>query len=164
MVVPPCPKPLVVGVGNRDRGDDGVGPAAVDAFEDALADHPVGDGIETRVLAGDLSDLVVLWGADRDVIVIDAAVDHRPPGSVTVLDALANPLPHGRRPVSSHEFGLAAAVELARCLDRLPGSLTLIAVSIDETDLAGPLSGEVAAAIDVVVGRIFDAIGHLDPP
>ncbi len=141
---------LVVGVGNLDRGDDGIGPAVVEAVR---ADPRLAD-VETMVAGGDLSDLVVTWCPGDDVVVVDAMASGRAPGTIVLFDALRHHLPVGYRPLSSHGFGLADTIELARRLDRLPRTLTVVAVELGDTGHLGPLTGVVAGAVGDVVSMI----------
>lgn len=141
---------LVVGVGNSSRGDDGIGPAVVEA----ISARPDLAGVETVVAAGDLSDLVVTWGPDRDVVIIDAMTGGGPPGTIRVVDGLRDPLPVSNRPLSSHGFGLVDTLELARLLGRLPRSLTIVAVELGETGTLTPLTDPVRVAVDGVLATI----------
>ena len=139
---------LVVGVGNRNRGDDGVGPRVVDAVRARLA-H-----VTTYLAHGDLSDLVMRWEPDQQVIVVDAMVSGRPPGSIVQVNAIEEHLPIGSGLLSSHGVGLAEAVELARVLDRLPATLTIFGVEAEQFEYLGEIGTNVASAIDEVVDRI----------
>lgn len=141
---------LVVGVGNAARGDDGIGPAVIEAIraEPELADA------ETMVAAGDLSDLVVTWEPDQDVVVVDAMIGGGPPGTIVTIDGLRDPLPEADRPLSSHGFGLADTVQLARALGRLPRSLTIVAVQIGDAEHLAPLTEPVRNAVSDVVTMI----------
>lgn len=141
---------LVVGVGNAARGDDGIGPAVIEAIraEPELADA------ETVVAAGDLSDLVVTWEPDQDVVIVDAMIGGGPPGTVVTIDGLRDPLPEADRPLSSHGFGLADTVQLARALGRLPRSLTIVAVQVGDIDHLAPLTEPVRDAVAEVVARV----------
>lgn len=139
---------LVVGVGNRDRGDDGVGPRVVDAVRVRLA-H-----VATYLAHGDLSDLVMRWEPEQQVIVVDAIVSGRPPGSIVEVNAVEEHLQIDSGLLSSHGVGLAEAVELARVLDRLPATLTIIGVEAEQFEHLGEIGTDVASAIDEVVDRI----------
>jgi hydrogenase maturation protease len=139
---------LVVGVGNRNRGDDGVGPRVVDAVRARLA-H-----VSTYLAHGDLSDLVMRWEPDQRVIVVDAMVSGRPPGSIVQVNAIEEQLPIDGGLLSSHGVGLAEAVELARVLDRLPATLTIFGVEAEQFEHLGKVGTNVASAIDEVVDRI----------
>ncbi len=148
---------LVVGVGNRSRGDDGIGPAVVDA----VRAEPDLIGVETAVVDGDLSDLVVTWTPDHDVVVVDAMVGGGRPGTIITIDGLRDRLPSGPRPLSSHGFGLVDTIELARRLGRSPRSLTVIAVQLDDTGLLEPLTGPVGEAVGEVVSTIAELAASL---
>lgn len=141
---------LVVGIGNPSRGDDGIGRAVVDAVraEPDLAD------VETVLAVGDLTDLIVIWGPNHDVVIVDAMVGGGPPGSIVTIDGLNEPLPEAGRPLSSHGFGLVETLALAHLLNRLPRSLTILAVELGDTTSMAPLTDPVRAAVPDVVGRI----------
>ena len=97
---------VVVGLGQPFAGDDGVGPAVVAA----LGPCPAHVTLWSTSNALDLTD--VMQHAQR-VVVVDAALDAGPPGTVRVLDEGA--LMAGEtRPVSSHAVGVRDAVMLAR--------------------------------------------------
>lgn len=144
---------LVVGVGNPTRGDDGIGPAVIEAIR-AESDL---DDVETMVAAGDLSDLVVTWTSDQHVVIVDAMVGGGPPGTTVMIDGLRDPLPEADRPLSSHGFGLVDTVQLARILGRLPSSLTIVAVQVGETDHLAPLTESACNAVAEVVATITAA-------
>ncbi|MDH3299452.1 MAG: hydrogenase maturation protease [Acidimicrobiia bacterium] len=152
---------LVVGVGNPTRGDDGIGPAVIEAIR-AASDL---DDVETMVAAGDLSDLVVTWTPDQHVVIVDAMVGGGPPGTTVTIDGLRDPLPAADRPLSSHGFGLVDAVQLARMLGRLPRSLTIVAVQVGETDHLAPLTESAHNAVAEVVATVTAAsrTGWTDP-
>ena len=111
-------------------------------------------GADTIVAAGDLSDLVVTWTPDHDVVVVDAMIGGRPPGTVVVVDGLHDRLPTTCRPLSSHGFGLVDTIELARLLGRAPRTLTVVAVELGGTGLLDPLTETAANAVATVVSTI----------
>ncbi|WP_018994474.1 hydrogenase maturation protease [Thioalkalivibrio sp. ALJ2] len=150
--------PLVIGIGNPWRGDDGIGHAVVDA----LVDTP---GLATAKSHGEPAELMALWQGHDPVILVDAIVTGAAPGTLHRLDA-REPLPRGAR-YSSHGIGLAEAVELARSLGELPD--TLIVHGIEPTCLkdAADLSHEVRESIASAVSRITDDLAaamHGQPP
>lgn len=145
--------PMVIGIGNRDRGDDAVGPAVTDGVG-----RLCGDRATVFIAEGDLSDLVVRWSADQDVVVVDAMVSGRSPGSVLQIDALASSIPTDNGLLSSHGIGLAETVELARLLDRLPRSLTLWAIETVSFEQFDPMTPAVADAVEPLVERLVDWI------
>ena len=147
-------RPLLVGVGNRDRGDDGVGPLVVDAINESLSST-----VDTLVAEGDLSDLAMRWSGRDRVVVVDAMVSGRAPGSVSVLDGLVDSVPTEESLLSSHGVGLAEAIELSRLLGRLPRSLTIIAVEVSTTEQFDPVSGPVRSSVLDVVALIKAHLG-----
>ena len=145
----PPPRPLVIGVGNRDRGDDGIGPLVADAVRGRC-----GSRVLVHVAEGDLSDLPMRWEPDQAVIVVDATVSGRSPGDVTMVDALVDGLPVENGLLSSHGIGLAEAVELGRVLGRLPRSLVIFGVEAKRFEHFEPVADEVARAVPALVERI----------
>jgi hydrogenase maturation protease len=70
------------------------------------------------------------------------------------LEAHRRPLPASLRHASTHSFGPAEAVELARALGRLPPTVIVYAVEGHRFVPGGRLSPAVEAAIPQVVARI----------
>jgi hydrogenase maturation protease len=116
-------KTLIVGVGNEYRRDDGVGPAVVRALEGKLP-----PSVEITVQSGEATALMDAWGDANCVILIDAVAERSTPGKVYRIDANATPLPADLFPRSTHDFGLAAAIELARTLGQLPSRVIVFGV------------------------------------
>lgn len=148
---------LLVGMGNPDRGDDGVGIEV--ARRVAATGRP---GIEVLEVV-DPSTLLDTWaGADR-VVVVDAVTSGRAPGAVFTLDAVEGGLPTGGWAAGgTHALGLAAAVELSRVLGRLPGSLAVVGVEVDAARATAAqgegLSPAVAAAVEPAVAAVLWAL------
>ena len=150
-------RPLVVGVGNRDRGDDAIGPLVADAFAESISD------VGTLVAEGDLSDLAMKLHADQRVVIVDAMFSGRPPGSIIELDAMGDRLPVGAGLVSSHGVGLAEAVELGRLLGRLPQQLIVVGVEGATFDQFADVTQDVVAAIPIVVARVAEILDVDEP-
>jgi hydrogenase maturation protease len=139
---------LVVGVGNPWRGDDAAG------LEVASRVRALGPAVEVRTLEGDASGLLELWSGHEDVALVDAAGSGAPAGTLHVLRPPADRLPAAVLRSSSHAFGVADAVELARALDRLPARLEILAIEGEDFALGAPLSPAVAATVASVAGRL----------
>ena len=77
-----------------------------------------------RVYEGEPVGLIEDWAGADAVIVVDAVSSGAPPGTIHRLDPLAEPIPAALSQGSTHAFGLAETIELARTLDRLPPRLT----------------------------------------
>ena len=136
----------VIGVGVQDRGDDAAGLLVVRLLR---ASAP--PGTEFRESGGDAGDvLTLLEGADR-VVLVDAALAGRDPGTVELVPPGA-----GRRaPVrSTHGLGLAEALEVAEALGTLPGVVRIYVVHGRRFD-PGPVTPEVRAGIRAAAERIL---------
>jgi len=130
----------VIGIGNPDRGDDGVGRHVA-----RLLNGTEHDGEATALLTA-------LQGADR-VWLIDAAQSGAPPGTVHRIDCATDTVAT-RAPASSHGFGVAEAIALARALDALPRCCILYAIEAADFTPGAALSPSVTRAAHEVAERI----------
>jgi hydrogenase maturation protease len=144
------PRTLVVGIGNPDRGDDGFSAAVIAR----LRGHTPA-GVQLLARKANLLALIDDWDGCGAVILVDAAMPVNGPGRVHRIDLAENPLPLGWVPPSSHAFGLAETVELARNLGRLPHRLILYLVEGQSFETGAPLSPAVVTAINQVAERIL---------
>jgi hydrogenase maturation protease len=132
---------LILGIGNVLMGDEGVGVHA--AVELKKAGIPAG----TEVIDGGTGGfhLLSLFQEYSRIIVIDATMDGRPPGTITVLyPKFASDFP---RTLSAHDVGLRDMLECASLLGPLP-AMTLATVAIGLLNgLSTELSAEVRAAL-----------------
>ena len=140
---------LVIGVGNRLRGDDAAGLLVADLLRGRLAKGAV------VTSGGDATDLVMCWEEVDSVIVIDAMVSGRAPGTVVRHDVVSESLPVDAFAGSSHRFGLAEAVEISRALDTLPSRFVVYGIEVDATALGTPLSPQVVTAVHQVVEAVL---------
>lgn len=138
---------LVIGVGNRDRGDDAVGPIVCDLLDE------MGAEVRTAVLEGDVLDLPLRWHADDRVVIVDARPPAGRPGHVTVTHALDERL-IAPSTTSTHRVDVGAAIEMARALHRLPAELTVVGIEAASTDFGAPLSEDVARTAHRIAGRL----------
>jgi hydrogenase maturation protease len=133
---------LVLGVGNLLLGDEGVG---VHVAQRLIAAGPLAPG--TEVMDGGTGGfglLDALTDCTR-AIIVDAALDGRPPGTVT----LRRPRTAAHFPtvLGAHDIGLRALLEAAELLGRLP-RLLLCTVSVAAPFATGlVLSPAVAASV-----------------
>ncbi|HEY0836934.1 MAG TPA: hydrogenase maturation protease [Azospirillum sp.] len=144
--------PLILGIGNRFRRDDGVGPV--------VADRLAALGLAVREHSGEGAGLIEAWSGVERVVVVDATQSGTAPGTVVRLDA-ARELPRGLFRYSSHLFGLAEAVETARALGRLPADLVIWGIEGADFGFGEDLTLAVAEAAEDVARRIA---AELTPP
>ncbi|MEZ5400162.1 MAG: hydrogenase maturation protease [Bryobacteraceae bacterium] len=120
--------PLVIGYGNRMRGDDAAGPLAIDVLRESGA-----RGLRLDVFEGDGSALIDRWGATDTVVMIDAVVSGLASGEVRVFTP--GDLGAGIRCVSTHGLGLIEAVRLAKAIGRMPAQLWIVGVEAERFEL-----------------------------
>lgn len=139
----------IIGVGNPDRGDDGVGPAVVRQLRaQALT------GMRVSELSGEATELLQAWQGADEAIVIDAVAADYPAGTILRFDVSARPIPLPFPSASTHGLGVAEAIELARALGSLPPQLIIIGIVGQDYTLGAGLSPEVAQAAREVAAWI----------
>ena len=142
-------RPVIIGIGNMERGDDAAGRQVARLLRHMLAgraDIVEQDGEATTILAR-------LEGA-KTAYLIDACMSKAPPGTVHRIDAAEGALPLSSSDLSSHGFGLASAIELARTLGQLPPQTIVFAIEAESFEPGAPLSKDVADATVIVADRI----------
>jgi hydrogenase maturation protease len=139
----------VIGVGNRWRSDDAAGLEVV-----ARLRHAVPEGVELLEREGEPTSLIDAWRGADAVWVVDAVSSGAQPGTLHRLDATERELPADVFRTSTHHFGLAEAVELARAVGALPPRLVVFGIEAGRLELGDTLTPEVANA----VGRAADAV------
>jgi hydrogenase maturation protease len=151
-------KPLVLGIGNVLMGDEGIGVHVVRAIEreGLIAGATVVDGGTGGF------HLLGLLQAHDPIVFIDASMDGRPDGTITVLTPrFARDFP---RSLSAHDIGLRDLLESASVLGPLP-RMVLITVSVSLSQgLSLELSPPVAGAIDDVIRRVGEALSDSAVP
>ncbi|CAI9404167.1 hydrogenase maturation protease [Nocardioides sp. T2.26MG-1] len=153
---------LVVGLGDPARGDDGVGFAIARAV--AARALP---GVSVLVRR-DPATLLDLWCGHAPVVVVDAVRSGAAPGTThrLVVGPGQPPLPAGSWASSgrgTHAFGLAAVVELARALHRLPEQLVVIGVEAASFGHGDPLSDPVRQAVPAVADLVVELLSEEVP-
>lgn len=154
---------LIVGVGNPERGDDGVGSAVVRQLDNFLHSYIGCKEIDVIESWGEATSLVSTMDGWKTVVFVDAAMSGADPGTFRRIDASEGQLPADLAEVSSHGFGLAQAVELARALEALPDRCIIYAIEGKSFEAGDPLSPEVADAAKAVVAEIIQSITNNRP-
>jgi hydrogenase maturation protease len=142
---------LIVGAGNPFRRDDGAGLATASRLRGALP-----GGLRVLLKEGDLAALLDDWQGSDAVFVIDATASGSEPGTIRRYEAHERPLPSGFSRSSTHSFGVAEAVELARALGQLPARLVVFGIEGRDFTAGEGLSPDVEAAVDEVVRRVTE--------
>jgi hydrogenase maturation protease len=114
-----------------------------------------------REESGEGASLMEAWAAAQQVIIIDATASGAAPGTIHRLDAQAQPIPAEFFHYSTHDFGVAEAIEMARVLGRLPASLIIYGIEGSTFGFGAELTPAVAQAVPEVVQRIQQEIARL---
>lgn len=155
---------LVIGVGHPLRGDDAAGSAVVHNLRQYFRDHPACAGlpVELAEADGDLVDMLDGSLNYAKVILVDAVVTGKAPGTLHRWDVTGQPLPACLRACSTHGFDLAGIIELNRALHRLPPALIIYGIEASQFETGAPLSPVVKAAARAVLAPLLEELGHLD--
>ena len=147
---------MVIGLGNPDRGDDGVGARVAEMLRGRLP-----EGVTIIARRGDMLALIDDWRGCDALVCIDASAPMGVPGRIRRIDLASTELPPDLARASSHAFGVADAIALARSLHLAPREIVLYAVEGMSFDGLSPLSPEVAAAVDDVADRVIAEVERL---
>ena len=144
----PAELPLVIGVGNDARRDDGVGLAVARAVRPRLLGRA-----RIEECPNDATALLSLWEGAGVVLVADAVRSGSPPGSLRRIDVDASPLPVAGA-TSTHGLSLSEAVGLGRTLGRRPERLVVYGIEAGDLGPGAGLSAPVAGAVGPAAGWI----------
>ncbi|MDP3182889.1 MAG: hydrogenase maturation protease [Desulfobaccales bacterium] len=148
---------LVIGLGNDYRRDDGVGLYVARKLRDLNLP-------QTLILEaiGDAAALLELWKPGTPAILVDAVFSWSEPGTIFRFEAHSEPLPEKfLSPASSHAWGVAEAIELARTLKQLPSRLIVYGIEGKSFEVGLGLSPVVKRAAKQVVTRVVKELGRV---
>jgi len=144
---------VVIGVGNRWRGDDGAGPAVLDALRDQVA-----VGVELVESDGEPTRLLDAFERGDQVLMIDAVKTGSAPG--TVHRFTSEDLPTGMGiGQSSHLVALVDTIAMGKLLGKLPSGLVVIGIEAIDFDHGTELTTEVATAIEDAAAAVLAELG-----
>ena len=139
----------IIGIGTIDRGDDAAGVLVARRLREL--------GIDAADHSRDGLSLLEAWRGHDDIILIDAVITGAPPGTITRWDGVdAAVLPDPVR-ATTHAFGVAEAIKLARALGLMPERLTIYGIEAAKFEIGSVVTPEVAAAVEKLAGTILAA-------
>ncbi len=150
-------RPIVIGIGNPYRHDDGVGLAIIEAVAE------LGLAIDVVEELGEPAALVERWQDRELAILVDAAESgSQPPGTVHHFEVTATSDASGLQLTtagrSSHALGVQDAIEFGRALDRMPTRLVILGVEVADMSSGTGLTQAVRSAVAPVVELIAEQI------
>ena len=145
-------RPVVIGVGNPSRRDDGVGWIVATAAGDLL-----GEAVDVECCDGEPARLLDAWAGRDLAVVVDAMCSGGEPGAVRLLDQRDVDGPP-RGGLGSHALGVGQAAGLGRAVGRVPRHLVIVGIEGHDHRFGDGLSPAVAAAVDPVVDLVAGLI------
>ncbi|MCR4321832.1 MAG: hydrogenase maturation protease [Candidatus Brocadiaceae bacterium] len=149
---------LIIGIGNQYRGDDGVGLRIAQDIKKKSPDH-----VNVIEQSGDGISLMDSWKDSDAVILIDAVHSGAQPGTIHRFDVHTQTIPTKFFHYSTHAFGVAEAIELARALKQLPQNLIVYGIEGKCFEAGIGLSLEVEKAVEEVMIRVKQNILNCSP-
>jgi hydrogenase maturation protease len=148
---------LVVGLGNILLRDEGVGVRLVERFAERF-ELPS----EVEVLDGGTSGMELIHSiAGRDALIVcDAVVSDKPPGSLTRIAGEELPASFRTR-LSPHQLGLSDLLATLRLLEQAPRHIALIGIAPQRLDLGTELSPRVESALEEALALLIAEIESL---
>ncbi|MCJ7702604.1 MAG: hydrogenase maturation protease [Anaerolineales bacterium] len=139
---------VVIGIGQRLRGDDEAGLAAVRLWQDAYPACAGGQHIRVELAESPGIGLLNLLENAKDAILVDAVLSGGQPGTLHKLTE-ADLAAFVAGSDSAHGWGVAETLLLGRNLDlqALPETITIIAIEAGQVNLGETLSPAVAAVL-----------------
>lgn len=139
---------LLIGCGNEYRSDDAAGLIVARRVQERASGQ-----VTVRESSGEGAALIEAWRGARTVILVDAICSGSEAGAIHRIEAHRERLPAKLFNYSTHAFGVAEAVELARVLNRLPPRFIIYGIEGKNFDAGVGLSPEVKAAAESVADR-----------
>jgi hydrogenase maturation protease len=147
------PRRIVIGIGNPDRGDDAAGRSVARLLRPILPDD-----VAVTEHNGEATSLLAQLDGAGAAFLVDACASGGSVGTVYRFDAAAAPLPAGAFGLSTHGFGLAEGIELARALGQLPRCCIVYAIEGGCFETGAALSPQVLTSVMDVVRRLLAEI------
>jgi hydrogenase maturation protease len=149
---------LLICLGHEYRLDDAVG-----IF---IGNHPKLSILPGLQILGDPADGIALmeaWKGKSLVILVDAVLAGKAPGTVVRVDALAAGIPGEISFLTSHQLNLAECIKLSRILGWLPERLILYGIQPLQTDYGIGLSEPVRIGAETAAERIYSEVTQALP-
>lgn len=141
---------VVIGVGNRLRGDDGAGVAVAARLRDQVP-----PGVEVVSCDEEPSRLMEAWDGADSVVLVDTVSSGAPAGRLHRFEAGDEAIPARTFRSSTHAIGIAETVELARALGRLPRRVRVYGIEAGGFTTGAELTPPVEAAVASLVAAVL---------
>ncbi len=150
------PRVLVIGVGNEHRGDDAFGLLVARALRSRVS-----ASVHIIEHHGEGASLLEAWQGFPCVIIIDAIQSGTESEAPVRIDAIQTKIPTSLFHHSSHQFGVAEAIETARALKRLPERLLVFGAVAESFELGKSISKSMSLQVEQVAELIMAELDKL---
>ncbi len=144
---------VLIGIGNPFRGDDGLALVLVRCMREEIP-----PGIHVLEETGDGAELLETLKGINCLVLIDAVQSGSPPGTIHRFDARNGKLPSWFSHSSTHSFGVAEAIKLARIIGEMPSQLIVFGIEgLDfspGTELSPDVVEAMPAAAQLILGEL----------
>ncbi len=149
-------KIVVLGVGNRLMGDDGLGPRVVEELQKRKLPANV-EVMDAGV--GGIAILSWIEGADKVIIVDSVQTNNEPPGTVYRFTEKELP-PSDMFMLSLHDLNLVDTLNIGKVVQKMPEEIVILGVEVKRiAQLDDRLTPEVEAAMAEVIDLVMEEIG-----
>ncbi len=141
---------VVIGVGNRLRGDDGAGVAVAQRLRDRVP-----PGVEVVSCDEEPSRLMDAWEGADSAFLVDTVSSGAPAGTLHRFEAGDEAIPARTFRSSTHAIGIAETIEVARALGRLPRRVRVYGIEAGGFKTGAELTSAVEAAVASLVAAVL---------
>jgi hydrogenase maturation protease len=148
---------LILGVGNPLRRDDGIGPEIIRLFSQNRNSYKLSANTDLLDGGTDGLGLIEYLKEYKKVIIIDAVEMKLPPGTVKIFSPDEAVLNIKKDALSTHGFGIAELIKLAKGLDINP-ELVIVGIQPEDIKYSEGLSESIRSVIDEIIKLILKTI------
>ena len=152
-------KIVLIGIGQKFRGDDAIGPEVVLAWEEKYPQKSKKLQVKISPLPG--LELLGLFEGAKTAILVDAVQSGAKAGTIHITSA-EQLVSFGAGSGSVHGFGVAETLALGRLAnpEAIPENLIIIGIEAKNLDVGSPISAEVRESIPKAVAKLDEILCH----
>jgi hydrogenase maturation protease len=150
---------LILAIGQRMRGDDGAGLAAVTRWQSMFPARTENSEVQVELLELPGLELLNYLEAAELVLIVDAVQSGAAPGSLHLLKE-KDVARFGQGSDSAHGWGVAETLGLGRQLqpDKMPAWVEILGIEAGDVAMGDGLSPEVAGVMDQAALMIEECV------
>jgi len=145
---------VVCGIGNKIKGDDGIGPAVIEKLNEEMEEGNIDPEEVMLIDCGTAPENFIgkiTWFDPDKIVIVDAADTGTEPGTVSVID-------RGRivgDRISTHKLPLTMFISYLKDMFRQSLDIKFIGVQPDGTAMGSPMSQSGERAVEEIKKKIL---------